>query len=255
MKLLIIEDEYPAAERLQRLLAETPEPVEVLGVVDSVAEGTAWLEAQPAPDLILSDIQLADGLAFEIFERVVTPSPVIFTTSYDAYAIRAFKLRSIDYLLKPIKADALAAALAKFRQYQRAFSAADYAGRLEQLLDALPHSGRTHKERFLVRRGEQLLLIPTGEVAYFRAAHELVYLHTADGRKHPVEYTLEQIEQLLDPAHFFRVNRQFLVQLDAIGEIHTYFNSRLKLRLRPDAGAEVIVSRGKVATFRAWLEG
>jgi DNA-binding LytR/AlgR family response regulator len=255
MKILIIEDEYPAADRLQQLLGELPEPTEVVAALDSVEASVKWLQSQPAPDLILSDIQLSDGLSFEIFEQVLTHSPIVFTTSYDEYAIQAFRVRSIDYLLKPIKLQELKRAIDKYQQFRQDFTKNEQLQKMEQLLDSLHHSGKQHKKRFLVQKGEQLLPINDDEIAYFNTENELVFLHTHEGKKYVVDYTLEQLEQMLDPAHFFRINRQFILQMKAIEQIHAYFSNRYKLMVRPQSQQEVVVSKGKAKAFRLWLEG
>ncbi len=262
MTLLLIEDEYPAADRLARLISRVEPDARVLAVVESVEQGVTWLRDHPAPDLILSDIQLADGLSFEIFERAVVRAPIIFTTSYDAYALRAFRVHSLDYLLKPIKEEELRTALGRFREraaQPTAAAAADQQlGRLEALLDALPRRAapvRAFKSRFLVRQREQLVPIPTLDVAYFVSRHETTTLVTHAGARHLVEYTLEQVQELLDPTHFFRINRQTLAAAAAIRRIDLHFNGKLKLDLVPAAADEVLVSREKSSAFRAWLEG
>lgn len=255
MNVLIIEDEYPAAERLQQLLSRLEEPINAIEVLDSVEIAVRWFAENPAPDLILSDIQLSDGLSFEIYEKVVIESPIIFTTSYDEYAIQAFKVKSIDYLLKPIKFEELETAIAKYKQYKNEFTAEENASKIERLLDNLQHTGRRHKKRFLVKKGEQLVPISDDEIAYFYTENELVYLFTPEGKKYVVDYTLEQLDGLVDTEKFFRINRQYLIHLEAIRQIHTYFNSRLKLNLQPDPDDEVIVSKGKAKAFKMWLEG
>ncbi len=255
MNVIIIEDEYPAAERLTKLLERADPQVRVVATLDSVASAVPWLQTHPAPDLIMSDIQLSDGLSFEIYERVLIKSPIIFTTSYDEYAIRAFRHKSIDYLLKPIKFEELQRSIEKYRDLHRAPSDANPAAQLEKLLDTLSHTGRTHKKRFLVKKGEQLIPVADEDTAYFYTENELVYLITHTGKKYILDYTLEQLLTLLDPAHFFRINRQFIVSLAAVQQIHTYFSSRLKLQLKPGADAEVLVSKGQVRHFKAWLEG
>ncbi len=255
MDILIIEDEYPAAERLQQLLSRLDESIDVVDVLDSVEVAIGWFTVHPAPDLILSDIQLSDGLSFEIYEKAVIKSPIIFTTSYDEYAIQAFKVKSIDYLLKPIKFEELQKAIVKYQQLKSEFSEEENASKIERLLDNIQHSGRRHKKRFLVKKGEQLVPIADDEIAYFYTENELVYLFTHEGRKYVVDYTLEQLDELVDTEKFFRINRQYLVHLEAIQRIHTYFNSRLKLNLQPDPTDEVIVSKGKAKGFKQWLEG
>ncbi len=255
MNVVIIEDEYPAAERLTKLLARADPQVSVVATLDSVASAVPWLQTHPAPDLIMSDIQLSDGLSFEIYEQVLIKSPIIFTTSYDEYAIRAFRHKSIDYLLKPIKFEELQRAIEKYRNFRQDFSDPVPAVRLEQLLDVLSHTGRSSKKRFLVKKGEQLIPVADDDAAYFYTENELVYLITHTGKKYILDYTLEQLSTLLDPARFFRINRQFIVSLAAVQQIHTYFSSRLKLHLQPEADAEVLVSKGQVKGFKAWLEG
>ncbi|MET4076302.1 LytTR family DNA-binding domain-containing protein [Hymenobacter sp. UYCo722] len=270
MTVLLLEDEYPAAERLQRLLLQAAPEARVLAVLDTVAGALAWLATHPAPDLILSDIQLADGLSLEIWEQAVVPSPVIFTTAFDAYAIRAFQAHSVAYLLKPVKLAELQAALAKLRRWSelsvkteelRADSADQppatpnssllTLNSIEHLLDAL----RPYKTRFLVRQGEQLLPLPVAEAAWFLSRHETVTLVTTDGRRFVLDYTLEQLEALLDPARFFRLNRQLIAQLPAVRRLHPHFGGKLLVELHPAPSEEILVSREKASALKAWLEG
>ncbi|MBO0360128.1 response regulator transcription factor [Hymenobacter sp. BT186] len=261
MTVLLLEDEYPAAERLQRLLRQAAPEAQVSAVLDSVAGALAWLDAHPAPDLILSDIQLADGLSLEVFEQTVVRSPVIFTTAYDAYAIRAFKANSVDYLLKPVKLAELTTALTKLREWRTPTAQPiplppnDTAHRLERLLDSLPRPDQQYKTRFLVRSGEQLLPLPAAQVAWFQSRHETTTLATTDGCRFVVDYTLEQLESLLDPRQFFRLNRQFIAQLPAVQRLHPHFNGKLLLELHPAPTDEVLVSREKAAAVKSWLEG
>ncbi|SDY33765.1 LytR/AlgR family response regulator transcription factor [Hymenobacter psychrophilus] len=262
MTVLLLEDEYPAAERLQRVLRQAAPEAQVLAVLDTVAGALDWLDTNPAPDLILSDIQLADGLSLDVFEQTVVSSPVIFTTAYDAYAIRAFRANSIDYLLKPVKLTELTAALEKLRRWPtttpaKLTEAPDTtapAQRLERLLDALPRPERQHKTRFLVRHGEQLLPLPATQVAWFQSRHETTTLATLDGRRFVVDYTLEQLEGLLDPIQFFRLNRQLIAQLPAVLRLHPHFNGKLLVDLQPAPSEEVLVSREKAALVKQWLE-
>ena len=272
MTILLLEDEYPAAERLQRLLLLAAPDAQVLAVLDTVAAALAWLASHPPPDLILSDIQLADGLSLEIWEQAVVPSPVIFTTAFDAYAIRAFQANSVSYLLKPVKLAELQAALAK-RDAQRnavlneelkmrdeeltnapnsSFLIPHSSLSIERLLDALP---RPYKTRFLVRQGEQLLPLPVAEAAWFLSRHETLTLVAVDGRRFVLDYTLEQLESLLNPAQFFRLNRQIIAQLPAVRRLHPYFNGKLLVELHPAPSGEILVSREKAPALKAWLEG
>jgi two-component system LytT family response regulator len=264
LRILILEDEYPAAERLQRLLAQAAPEAEVLAVLDTVAGAVTWLATHPAPGLILSDIQLADGLSLDVFAQTVVRSPVIFTTAYDQYALQAFRANGIDYLLKPLKLNELQAALAKLhlfatdeadrpKEEAAALPAASF--NLERLLDALPQQRRPYKTRFLVRQGESLLPLPTTEVAWCWSRHETVTLATHDGRRFVVEYTLEQLESLLDPSQFFRLNRQFLAQLPAVRRLVPHFGGKLLVELAPAPSDEVLVSKEKASAVKHWLEG
>ncbi|WP_031526553.1 LytR/AlgR family response regulator transcription factor [Dyadobacter crusticola] len=254
MKVLIIEDEYPAAERLEKLIRKLDPKIEVAAVLDSVEASRKWFAIGEPVDLIFSDIQLADGLSFQIFEEFPAHSPIVFTTSYDEYAIKAFKVKSIDYLLKPIKSPELAEAIRKYETIREDFSPKAYARKVETLLDSLAISKRPYKTRFLVKNGEQLIPLSQELVAYFYTANEMSCLVAGDGRQYLVDYKLEELESLLDPADFFRVNRQFIARINAINKIHTYFNGKLKVELRPQTAQEVIVSREKAPAFKAWLE-
>jgi DNA-binding LytR/AlgR family response regulator len=256
LRALIIEDEPLAANRLIGLLNKQTQPVEVVGTAESVAEAEALLRAtQPAPDVLFLDIHLADGLSFELFERLEIRSPVVFTTAYDKYALRAFKVNSVDYLLKPIDADELAAALAKLHRQREAatpqFDAALLARVLQQAQPA-----KEYKTRFVVRVGEHLKAIPVEQIAYFASLEKVTLLHTREGRRFVVDYTLEQLEGLLDPLEFFRLNRAYLAHAEAIHDIIHYTNSRLQTVLKPTPpdNDTVLVSREKVSTFKAWLD-
>ncbi|WP_266362455.1 LytR/AlgR family response regulator transcription factor [Tellurirhabdus rosea] len=255
MKALLIEDEYPAAERLEKLIRKLDPRIEIVAVLESVEAGKRWFAAGQPVDLIFSDIQLSDGLSFQIFEAFPAHSPIIFTTSYDEYAIKAFRVRSIDYLLKPIKLPELAEAIRKYRDLKQEFSPDAYARKVESLLDSLEMTRRTHKSRFLVKNGEQLIPLAQDEVAYFYTANELTCLVSRDGKQYLVDYTLEDLEARVDPLRFFRLNRQFIAQVSSIHRIHTYFNGKLKIELRPEAAQEVLVSREKAPAFKAWLDG
>ena len=263
LRILILEDEYPAAERLQRLLAQAAPAAEVLAVLDTVAGAVAWLASHPAPSLILSDIQLADGLSLDVFAQSVVRSPVIFTTAYDQYALQAFRANGIDYLLKPLKLTDLQAALGKLHlfvpeqasQPNAAAALPPSSVNLERLLDALPQPRRPYKTRFLVRQGDSLLPLPTTEVAWCWSRHETVTLATHDGRRFVVEYTLEQLEGLLDPSQFFRLNRQFLAQLPAVRRLVPHFGGKLLVELAPAPSDEVLVSKEKASAVKHWLEG
>lgn len=253
MTALIIEDEYPAAERLTKLIKKIDADFQIVEVLDSVNNAINWFDNNTMPDLIFSDIQLSDGLSFEIFESVLVKSPVIFTTSYDAYAIKAFKLRSIDYLLKPIKIQELQQAIQKFKDMSNALLINQLQS-MENLIDNLPISAKKYKSRFLVRQQDQLLPIAQEEIAYFLTANEMVCLITKDNKQFLVDYKLEDLENLLNPQYFFRINRQIIAHIDSIATIHLHFNGKLKLDLKPTCNAEVFVSREKANLFKTWVE-
>ncbi|MBO2031266.1 response regulator transcription factor [Siccationidurans ginsengisoli] len=272
MRILVFEDEYPAAERLRRLLAQAAPTAEVLAVLDTVAGALAWLATHPAPDLILSDIQLADGLSLDVFAQAVVACPVIFTTAYDQYALQAFRANGIDYLLKPLKLPELQAALGKLaalqagsREAQKKLAAAHSSTphlvstsptiSIERLLDALPRPQRPYKTRFLVRQGEHLLPLPATEAAWFQSRHDTTTLATLDGRRFVVEYTLEQLEGLLDPGQFFRLNRQLIAQLPAVRRLAAHFGGKLLVELAPAPTDEILVSKEKAGAVKSWLEG
>jgi DNA-binding LytR/AlgR family response regulator len=255
MKALIIEDEYPAAERLEKLIRKADPEIKILEILDSVESAMNWFNRNPSPDLIFSDIQLSDGLSFEIFEKAVIKSPIIFTTSYDEYAIKAFKVKSIDYLLKPVKQQELEQAILKYKETQPAATGIENRLKIESLLDSFPITSKKYKNRFLVKSGEQLIPIFEEQIAYFQTTHELVCLVRKDNKKFITDYTLEQLDKLLNPEIFFRLNRQFIAHISSISKIHYYFNGKLKLQLTPEANEEVIISREKAQNFKAWLEG
>jgi two-component system LytT family response regulator len=262
LSILILEDEYPAAERLRRLLAQAAPEAQVLAVLDTVAGAVAWLGSHPAPALILSDIQLADGLSLDVFAQTVVRSPVIFTTAFDQYALQAFRANGIDYLLKPIKLPELQAALGKLRyvgedaaRKPEEAASGTSSFNLERLLDALPRPQRPYKTRFLVRQGESLLPLPSTEAAWFWSRHDTTTLATHDGRRFVVEHTLEQLESLLDPSQFFRLNRQLIAQLPAVRRLVPHFGGKLLVELAPAPSDEVVVSKEKASAVKSWLEG
>ncbi|EOZ92144.1 Two-component system response regulator [Indibacter alkaliphilus LW1] len=250
MKVLIIEDERHAVSRLKTLIGETMPEAEVDGGLDSVSVALSWLKHNPAPDLIFCDIQLADGLSFEIFEKVEVKSPIIFTTAYDQYAIRAFKLNSLDYLLKPIDPKEFKAAVEKFRQ-MKSVPQLDMS-----LLKSLLHQEtKEFKTRFLVKFGEKIQSIPALEVSFFFSEERVTFLQHQSGRKYVLDYALDQLEGILDPKQFFRLNRKYIAAIESIAEIHTYSNSRLKIRLKDCADNDILVSREKVGALKEWLDG
>ena len=254
MTTIIIEDEKPAARLLQRKLEKLQINVTVL--LHSVEEAIEWFSNHPHPDLIFLDIQLSDGLSFAIFEAVEIKSAIIFTTAYDEYALRAFKLNSIDYLLKPIDEDDLEIAVNKYKSRvpEKAPENPSLALDFEAIKKMLTNSfEKNYKKRFTLKIGQHLKVISVDEIECFYSENKGTYLHTFDNRDYLLETTLEVLEQELDPAAFYRISRKFIIPLKAIKEIVVYSNSRLKIILPTYKAEEVIVSREKVADFKNWI--
>lgn len=250
MNIIIIEDEKPAARLLQRKVEKLGLQINTL--LHSVEESINWFQNNPHPDLIFLDIQLSDGLSFEIFEAIDIKSAVIFTTAYDEYALRAFKLNSIDYLLKPIDEEDLETAISKFKnQFQKSSIASlDFEMIKKMLVNPID---REYKKRFTIKMGQQLKMINIEEVECFFSENKGTYLHTFDNRDYLLDNTLEQLETELNPENFYRVSRKFIIPMKAIKEIQLYSNSRLKVILPTYKEDEVIVSREKVGDFKTWL--
>ena len=259
MKVVIIEDETPAAEKLQRYLQRFNPDIEVLTHLDSVESSSRWIsENQDKVDLFFMDIQLLDGLSLEIFEKVNVEKPVIFTTAFDQYAIEAFKVNSIDYLLKPVTFDDLSAAIRKWEKlHGESGPEEDPKIGLEEFRNALAiiQGKKSYKTRFMVKLGEHIRSIPTEQVAIFYAEGRNGFIRTTSGGKFVIDYKMEELENLLDPAVFLRVNRTYIVNLHSIRDVIVYSNSRLKVVTEPEFEKEIIVSREKVASFKDWFDG
>lgn len=249
MKVLIIEDEAIAAERLEEMLREIDLESEILAKIGSVKESVQWLSNHEA-DLIFLDIQLSDGISFSIFEQVKIATPIIFTTAYDQYAIEAFQLNSIAYLLKPIKKRELEESLQKYKTMRKVFSVD-----VEKLLSAFSNQGKEYKERFLIRIGDIMKKIDTSEIAYFLAEDKSVYLVTFEDKKLPVDYSLDALEEELDPNQFFRIHRSLIVNIEAIENMLAWTRSRVKLELDPNPGKnlDTVVSTSRSQDFKDWL--
>lgn len=249
MKILVIEDEKPAANRLMKLLQEHFPGQELIGNLDTVTRSVAWLSENGNPDLIFCDIQLADGISFEIFEQVSVNSPVIFTTAFDQYAIQAFQVNAVDYLLKPIDPLELDRAIGKFksRQIQPSLD-------LSLLKNLLQAEKPSFKTRFLVRYGEKIQSIPVEEIAFFYSEERVTFIQTFGGKKFVLDSTLEQVETQLNPSDFFRLNRKYIACFQAIEEVLTYSNSRLKVMLKGCSDSDILVSREKVTELKDWLD-
>lgn len=262
MTILIVEDEAIAAKKLTKTLAAVAPDASVVAITSSVLETVEWLRTHgpghPAsPDLILMDIELADGQSFLIFEQIAVSVPVIFTTSYDEYAIKAFKVNSIDYLLKPVQKEELRAAIAKFlgQQSNKVPSGTDTSETVRHLLQALQKQlqPKVYRQRFLVQYASKLLSVDTHQIAYFFSDNRLNQIQTLDGKKMIVDYSLDELEDMLDPGRFFRVSRSFLVSIGSVDRVETYFGNRLALRLKPAIDREVVVSREKLTPFKEWM--
>ncbi|MEZ4756700.1 MAG: LytTR family DNA-binding domain-containing protein [Flavobacteriales bacterium] len=253
-KALIIEDEAPAYRRLHGLLSKHHPALEVVDVLDTISGAVDWFAANPAPDVIFSDIQLSDGLSFEIYRQVAPPCPIIFTTAYDAYMQEAFRTNGIDYLLKPIEEEDLARSVAKFMALV-GNTAQPQLPDIERLLAAVTNPAPTYRDRFLVKLGTKLLPIPTSEIAYFLSSEGSTELHTRNGKRHLLDQPLDEIEAQLDPRAFHRLNRQCIACVQCIAVVHQHFNGKLKVELRPAAPVEVMVSRERAKGFKDWLDG
>lgn len=251
MKVIIIEDEKWAAELLTNLVKEYDPDIEVLQVIDSVKKSVKWFNENEAPDLALMDIQLADGISFEIFEKTIVECPVIFTTAFNEYAVRAFKVNSIDYLLKPIDPDDLSAALDKYKKIHTGKQVFPQSQDFDNLLKTLTNN---YKQRFVIKVGDHIKSISVDDVLYFYSLEKATYLHTANNRNYAIDYSVEQVESLIDPEKFFRINRRYLIAMNSFGDIISYSNSRLKIELLHSDDQDVIVAREKVRSFKKWLD-
>ncbi len=250
MNIIIIEDEKPSARRLQRMLAEIN--IKAQAMLHSVEEAVSYFKSNDPPDLILLDIQLSDGLSFEIFEQVTVNSAIIFTTAYDEYALKAFKLNSIDYLLKPIDEDELKSAINKFELNQP--KPQNLQVDLEQIKRLLINPlDKNYKERFTIKIGQHLKIIPIDEIECFYSENKGTYIFTSAKRDYLIDHSLEELEVMLDPKKFFRVNRSFYIHINSIKDMISYTNSRLKIILNSYNEQEIIVSREKVKNFKLWI--
>lgn len=250
MNVIIIEDEKPAARRLQRMLKEVD--VEVTTMLHSVEESLNWFLNNEHPDLIMLDIQLSDGLSFEIFEEIEIKSSIIFTTAYDEYALKAFKLNSIDYLLKPIDEDDLVHAINQFKEKNNAVNRRTFD--IESIRELLTNPlEKAYKKRFTIKVGQHLKIIDINDIEGFYSENKATYIHTNQNRSYLLDETLEQLETQLDIAKFYRVSRKFLINIDAIKDIISYSNSRLQIKLNHFTEFDIIVSREKVKDFKNWI--
>ncbi len=252
MKVLIIEDEALAADRLEKMLLEIDDNIEVVKKIKSAEASIQWLTDNPEPDLIISDIHLSDSLCFEIFATVKPTCPVIFATAYDQYAIQAFEVNSIDYLLKPIQQAKLEKSIEKFHGLKTSPNT-EYPD-LSHIAALIDQKSKSYKSRFLVKVGTKIKSISVSNIAYFFTHEKMTYIVSTDEKKFPVDHTLEEIDTLLNPNEFFRINRKYVIHIDAVREINPYFKGRLKLKLSPDIDDDIVISSEKTPAFKAWLD-
>lgn len=255
MNILIIEDEPLVANHLKQLIGELKPAATIIATIGSLGEAVKWLKTNPEPDLLMLDIQLSDGVSFDLFNHVPVTCPVIFTTAYDAYALRAFKLNSIDYLLKPIDKNELDGALQKFDRLQQITGKELLQDQLNGFLANLQRTEKqpTYKSRFFVVSRNALIPISQERIAYFHR-NELIYLITTDNEKFVADYdTMEELEELIDPSLFFRANRQFIIHIDAVSHIKNGINGKLNVHLKQNLSTEIDVSREKAHQLKDWL--
>ncbi|MGK0413114.1 MAG: two-component system response regulator LytT [Polaribacter sp.] len=255
IKVVIIEDEIPAQRLLKETLQEIDIKTEVIGCLNSIKSSVEWFQNNPHPGIVLLDIQLSDGLSFKIFKQVNIESSIIFTTAYDEYAIQAFKVNSIDYLLKPVEKDELQTAFEKFNQYNIQFiqeknSNIDF----KELADLIKNEKSDYRKRFLIQSNESFFNLPVEEIALFYSMQGITFAVTFEKREYPINFSLEGLKEQLNPDIFFKINRQFIVNIDAIKRVHSYFNGKLKLEIKPSHTEDIIVGKDKTAAFKRWLD-
>lgn len=250
MNVLVVENEKPAADKICRLLRKIDNTVDIKGVLETVESSISWLQDNPAPDLILMDIQLDDGLCFEIFEAIKVEVPVIFTTAYDEYTLKAFKVNSVDYLLKPIEESALSDALVKYRKV--------FSGKIpsrEEIEKIIREISGQYKSRFLIRTGTGYKSIPVPEISHFHICERSVFLKDRSGKDYGLDYSLDQLQKVLDPGKFFRINRDCIMSIDSISRITAYSASRLQLTVSNEKEDDIfVVSRDKTTDFKKWID-
>jgi DNA-binding LytR/AlgR family response regulator len=250
MKIVIVEDELPAFKRLSKLLLEAMPDAEIVAHLDSVQMSLDWFGAHACPDIMFMDIHLADGSAFDLLKKTSISCPIIFTTAYDQYAMEAFKTSGIDYLLKPVKKEALDAALEKLKMLKGFFAGAEAVQSVQ-----VPAKPAEYKKRFMVRFGEHIKTVSVSEIAYFYSENKATFARTFENRNYPMDYNLDALEHMLDPQDFFRINRQYLISLKSIEEMRSYTKARVIIKLSPAVKEQPVVSSERAADFKDWLAG
>ncbi len=251
MIVLVVEDELPAANNLIRVLSKELPEAEIAGPIASVKETIAWLQSNPSPDLIFLDINLTDGPSFEVFDSIRVEAPVIFCTAYDQCALKAFELNSIDYLLKPLDPEDLKRALGKFNNWNAKDESQNWQGMIKDLLNP----GREFKQRFVIKVGDQLKIVKTVDVSFFESSGKDTFLQTESGKQLPVDESLDKLEPQMPAGEFFRINRNYLIRIEAIKDVRTYSGTRLKVELHHSEDHDILVSRDKSSSFKDWLAG
>ena len=254
MRVLIIEDEKPAAKRLEHLILDYDPTIEVIEKLASVKSVIQWFLKEDKPDLVFMDIQLADGLSFEIFDHVTIDAPIIFTTAYDEYALKAFNVNSVAYLLKPVDKEDLFNAFTKLNTLQQTTNGATPSNHLEQVAAAVKMFTKQYKNRFVIKIGEHIRSVAVHDILYFFSREKATFCTVTDGKNYLLDYPLQQLMPMLDPTEFFQINRQYIISLRSINDMISYSNSRLKIILEHGAEEEVIVSRERVNDFKIWLD-
>lgn len=247
MHVLLIEDEAPAARRIQKLIEEYDSSITISGPIESVAQGLKWFSANPMPDLILSDIQLSDDLSFEIFKEKQIKVPIIFTTAFDQYTLESFNFYSINYLLKPIKKEELENSLLKYKEITANYTQPDFGDLLSKL------QGETFRDRFLVCKRDILLTLNAKDIAYFNSEDGVTLLRTHNNQQYILNDSLDLLEASLNPKVFFRASRQYIISYESIKKVHPYFGQKLKVEVNPESPSEIIISKQKASLFKGWL--
>ena len=255
MRILIIEDELPAQRMLKEMLAELDSEIEVVGCLDSIKSSLNWFNNNPHPELVLMDIQLSDGISFDILEQVAIESMIIFTTAYDEYAIQAFKVNSLDYLLKPFDKEDLQSAFAKYETYSKRFlKEKNTEINYSEIAAIIKNAEPEYRKRFLIQSEEHYFQLQVEQVAYFQSMQKITFAVTFDRRYYPLNISLQNLKDQLDPELFFKVNRQFILNIDAIKKIHSYFQGKLTVDTKPAHSEKIIVGKDKAASFKRWLD-
>ena len=255
MRVLIIEDEKPAQRLIQDILQELKIEIEIIACLDSIKSSVEWLKENRHPDIVLLDIQLSDGLSFEIFKQIDIESMIIFTTAYDEYAMQAFKVNSLDYLLKPIEKDELESAFEKYSKYNKQFiKEKNSLTNFDELASLIKNEKQEYRKRFLIQSNESFFYLPVEQIALFYSMQGITFAVTFEKREYPINLSLESLKEQLNPGIYFKINRQFILNIEAIKKVHTFFQGKLKLETQPSHADDIIVGKDKAAAFKRWID-